>query len=135
VLGGLVLEELSRQYLKEYGADWQKKAPQQFVYFDRQQNELFKDGPKKIVFLNRVLPSDVTLGYEELNHLVITKINGMTIQSLADIPAALAQASNGLHRIEFDGEPRLIFLDAAQVTAEQAAFQQKYRLPKLQNLN
>jgi len=135
VLGGLVLEELSRQYLKEYGADWQKKAPEQFVYYDRQQNELFKDGPKKIVFLSRVLPSDVTLGYEELTQLIVTKINGVAIQSLADIPAALTKATDGLHKIEFDGEPRLIYLDAAQVTAEQAAFQQKYRLPALQHLD
>jgi len=135
VLGGLILEELSRQYLKEYGAEWQKKAPEQFVYFDRQQNELFKDGPKKIVFLNRVLPSEMTMGYEELTQLIVTKINGVAIQSLADVPSALAQASNGLHKIEFDGEPRLIYLDAAQVAAEQAAFQQKYRLPSLQRLD
>jgi S1-C subfamily serine protease len=134
VLGGLVLEELSRQYLKEYGAEWQKKAPEQFVYYDRQQNELYKDGPKKVVFLNRVLPSEMTVGYEELNHLVVTRINGVTLQSLADVPAALAQSTNGLHKIEFDGEPRLIYLDAAQVSAESASFQQKYRLPALQRL-
>ncbi|HSI14254.1 MAG TPA: PDZ domain-containing protein [Chthoniobacter sp.] len=135
VLGGLVLEELSRQYLKEYGAEWQKKAPEQFVYFDRQQNELFKDGPKKIVFLNRILPSDITVGYEELNQLIVKKVNGMDIQSLADIPAALNRATNGLHKIEFDGEPRIIYLDAAQVSANEAAFQQKYRLPALQRLD
>lgn len=135
VLGGLVLEELSRQYLKEYGAEWQKKAPEQFVYFDRQQNELFKDGPKKVVFLNRVLPSDMTVGYEELNQLIVSKINGVAIQSLSDIPAALNKAINGLHKIEFDGEPRMIYLDAAQVSANEAAFQQKYRLPALQRLN
>jgi hypothetical protein len=130
-----VLEELSRQYLKEYGADWQKKAPAQFVYFDRQQNELFKDGPKKLVFLSRVLPSDMTVGYEELAQLVVTKINGVAIQSLTDIPKALAQATNGLHKIEFDSEPRVIYLDAAQVDAEAASFQQKYRLPALQRLD
>jgi len=135
VLGGLVLEELSRQYLKEYGNDWMKKAPEQFVYFDRQQNELFKDGPKKLVFLNRVLPSDLTIGYEELTQIIVTKINGMAIQSLDDVPAALAQAKDGLHKIEFDNEPRVIYLDAAQVTAEQSALQQKYRLPSLQRLN
>ena len=32
VLGGLVLEELSRQYLKEYGNDWAKKAPEEFIH-------------------------------------------------------------------------------------------------------
>ncbi|EDY21491.1 PDZ/DHR/GLGF domain protein [Chthoniobacter flavus Ellin428] len=135
VLGGLVLQELSRQYLKEYGNDWQKKAPENFVYFDHQQNELFKNGPKKIVFLNRVLPSEMTVGYEELSQLVLTKINDMAIQSLDDVPKALAHPINGLHKIEFDGEPKIIFLDAAQVEAEAASFQKKYRLPELQHLN
>ncbi len=135
VLGGLVLEELSRQFLKEFGGnDWLKKAPEQFVYFDRQQHELFKDGPKKIVFLNRVLPSDLTVGYEELSHLVVKKINGVELQSLADVPGALAKAVDGLHKIEFDGEPATIYLDATQVAAGEGAFMQKYRLPALKRL-
>ena len=134
VLGGLVLEELSRQFLKEFGNDWMKKAPEQFVYFDRQQTELFKDGPKKIVFLNRVLPSDLTVGYEELSHLVVKKINGVELQSLADVPGALTKAVDGLHKIEVDGEPTVIYLDAAQVAAGEGAFMQKYRLPSLKRL-
>jgi hypothetical protein len=135
VLGGLVLEELSRQYLKEFGADWQKKAPEQFVYFDRQQNELFKDGPKKVVFLNRVLPSDLTVGYEELTQLVVTKVNDVRLECLADLPAALAKAKDGLHKIEFDGEPGVIYLDAAGVAAASGELQKKYRLPVLERLN
>ena len=134
VLGGLVLEELSRQYLKEYGNDWAKKAPEEFIHYDREQDDLFRDGPKKIVFLSRVLPSDLTVGYEDLAHLVVTKINGVCLQSLADIPGALAKPTDGVHKIEFDGEPTVIYLDAAQVTAEEQAFMQKYRIPSLQKL-
>ncbi len=40
ILGGLVLEELSRQYLKEWGPDWAKKAPEDLVYLERHQSEL-----------------------------------------------------------------------------------------------
>ena len=35
VVGGLIFQELSRQYLKEWGGDWQKQAPQRLVYLDR----------------------------------------------------------------------------------------------------
>ena len=134
VLGGLVLGELSRQFLKEFGGDWVKKAPEQFVYFDRQQHELFKDGPKKVVFLHRVLPSDLTVGYEELANLVVKKINGVVLQNLADVPGALTKAVDGLHKIEFDGEPTVIYLDAAQTAASEDAFMKKYRLPSLKRL-
>jgi len=98
ILGGLVLQELSRQYLKEWGNDWVKKAPEHFVYFDRQQAELFPNGPKKIVFLSRVLPSAATVGYEDLHTLVVKRINGVELQSLADIPAALDKATDGLQQ-------------------------------------
>jgi PDZ domain len=134
IVGGLILQELSRQYLKEWGPEWQKKAPEQFVYLDRYQAELFKNGPKKIVFLSRALPSEATIGYEEVNTLIVERINGVALQSLADVPAALAKAENGMHKIEFDGDPGTIYLDAAQAAAADAAIQAKYRLPSLKRL-
>ncbi len=134
ILGGFVLQELSRQYLKEWGADWKKKAPEQFVYLDAQQSELFKDGPKKVVFVSRVLPSEATIGYEEIQAIVVKKINGVTLQGVSDIPAALGQAKDGLHKIEFDGDPGTIYLDAAQVTALEPVLSKKYRLPTMQRL-
>lgn len=134
IVGGFVLQELSRQYLKEWGNDWMKKAPEQFVYFDRMQNELFKDGPKKIVFLSRVLPTAATVGYEDLNTLVVTKINGVALQSLADVADALTKAADGLHKVEFDGDPTTIYLDAKAVAEEGEALRKKYRLPALQRL-
>ncbi|MGB8166942.1 MAG: PDZ domain-containing protein [Chthoniobacteraceae bacterium] len=135
ILGGLVLQELSRQYLKEWGNDWMKKAPEHFVYFDRQQAELFPMGPKKIVFLSRVLPSAATVGYEDLHTLVVKRINGKELQSLADVPAALDNATDGLHKVEFDGDPTVIYLDAKAVAEEGQALMRKYRLPALQRLN
>jgi hypothetical protein len=70
-----------------------------------------------------------TLGYEELNHLRVTKINSVELQSLADVPGALAKAERGLHRIEFDTDPGVIFLDAASVKEDEAALIKNYRLP------
>jgi hypothetical protein len=134
VLGGLILQELSRQYLKEWGNDWRKKAPEQFVYADAQQNELYKDGPKKVVFLSRVLPSEATIGYEEVQALIVKKVNGVALQSLSDLPKALTQATDGVHKIEFDGDPGTIYLDAAQVAEQGAMLAKKYRLPTLQRL-
>jgi S1-C subfamily serine protease len=134
ILGGLVLQELSRQYLKEFGNDWWKKAPEELVYLDRQQNELGRDGSHKVVFLNRVLPSDATVGYEELNHLVVSKINGIELKSLNDIPAALEKVTDGVHKIEFASDPGTIYLDAQQVVQSEAILAKTYRLPRLKRL-
>jgi hypothetical protein len=134
VLGGLVLQELSRQYLKEFGADWSRKGPLELVQLDRIQSELPDDGTKRLVVLTRVLPSDVTVGYEDLRNLLVTAINGMPLTSLADVPKAMAKATDGLHRIELKGDPSLIFLDAKAAEASGPALQRAYGLPSLSRL-
>src|SRR5437667_2208288 len=60
VLGGLIFEELSRQYLREWGANWIKDAPQRFVYQDRFQSELYPEGKRRVVILTQVLPANAT---------------------------------------------------------------------------
>ena len=52
ILGGLVFQELTRQYLREWGTNWLKDAPQRLVYYDRFQSDLFPD-KRKIVFLTQ----------------------------------------------------------------------------------
>ncbi len=134
VLGGLVLQELSRQFLKEWGTDWAKKAPEEFVFMDRQQNEMFGTERKKVVVLSGVLASPITVGYEELRPLMVTRINGVKLNCIGDVPGALEKAVDGLHKIEFDGDPSTIYLDAAAVKAGEKALMSNYRIPELQRL-
>jgi hypothetical protein len=129
VLGGLVLQELSRDYLKEWGADWQKKAPERLVYYDQYQSDLFHDGVKHLVILSQVMPTEDSIGYEDLGALVVTKINNIPLKSFADVPNALAHPINGFHKIEFDENPNVIYLDAAQVSAHENDMLQTYGLP------
>ena len=134
VVGGLILQELSRQYLKDFGTEWTRRAPTRLVYSDRFQTELYEDGPKKLVFLSRVLPTSSTVGYEDLNHLLIKKINGVELQSLDDVPKALEKPTNGFHRIDFEEDPKTIYLDAAEIEKTEQTVQKQYRLPMLKHL-
>lgn len=135
ILGGIVLQELTRQYLKEFGTDWQKRAPDDLIYLDRFQSDIYPDGSRKIVILSRVLPSDVTIGYADLRGLVVEKINGVKLNGLNDLPAALAKAENGLHKIEFASDPGTIWLDAIAADAIAPMLKQGYRIPALQRMN
>ena len=135
ILGGLVLQELSRQYLKEFGTDWQKRAPDDLIYLDRFQSDIYPDGSRKIVILSRVLPSDATIGYEQLRGLVVTSVNGVALNGLADLPGAIAKSANGLHKVDFNSDPGTIWLDAAASEALGPMLKQSYRIPTLQRLN
>jgi hypothetical protein len=134
ILGGLVFQELSRQYLREWGVDWTKKAPEDLVFLDRYQSEMAKEPGRKIVFLSRVLPTDATLGYEDLHYLVVTKINGQPIEKLTDVPAALSKSADGIHKIEFDTDPGEIFLNAEAIATSDRILTKTYRLPALKRL-
>lgn len=135
VLGGLVLQELSRQYLREWGGDWQKKAPERLVYYDRYQSELFAEDPReRLVILSQVLPSPGTIGYEELNYIVVTKINDKPLRKLADVVEALKTPIDGFHKIELEENPRVIYLDAAEVAANNETLMKNYGLPAVSRL-
>jgi S1-C subfamily serine protease len=133
VLGGLVFQELSRQYLREWGTNWAKEAPQRFVYYDRFQSELFPE-PRKIVFLSQVIPTADTVGYEQLNYLIVNRVNGREIRNLDDLAQAIRAPQNGFQKIEFNEDPRAIYLDAGQAESTAKQLQALYALPALQRL-
>jgi hypothetical protein len=139
ITGGLILQELSRQYLREFGGGGARgggrRAPDRLVYIDRYQNEVYKDSNiKKVVFLSRVLPTAATVGYEELNGLVIKKINGMELKSLDDVPKALGQPINGFHQIDLEEDPTRIYIDATESERVEKEVSRRYRIPTLKRL-
>ncbi len=134
VLGGLIFQELSRQYLREWGNNWMKEAPQKYVYLDHFQSELFPEGNRRIVILSQVLPANSTIGYDELAYLTVQKVNGKEIKSLRDLAEAVKQPIDGFIKVETEEDPKQIELDAAQVEAEAAGIQENYGLPALQRI-
>lgn len=135
VLGGLIFQELSRQYLKEWGPNWQREAPQRFVYLDRLQSEIFPGEHRRIVILSQVLPSTNTIGYDEFSYLTVLKVNGKEIKSLNDLADAAKQpAEGGFIKIETEEDPKQIELDAKSISDEAPDLQENYGIPSLQRL-
>jgi S1-C subfamily serine protease len=135
VLGGLIFQELSRQYLKEWGPNWQREAPQRLVYLDHFQSELFPDKNRRVVILSQVLPANSTVGYDELAYLTVTKVNGKEIKSLDDLAEAVKHPIEGFIKVETEEDPKQIELDAAQVAAEAQDLQDNYGISALHRLN
>jgi S1-C subfamily serine protease len=134
VVGGLIFQELSRQYLKEWGANWQREAPQRLVYLDHFQSELFPDRNRRVVILSQVLPANSTIGYDDLAYLTVMKVNGKEIKSLDDLAAAVKQPVEGFIKIEVAEDPKQIELDASQVASEAQELQENYGISSLQRL-
>ncbi len=135
VLGGLVLQELSRQYLKEWGDEWEKKAPERFVYYDKYQADLFPNDRERLVILSQIIPTGSTVGYDDVGSSVVTRINNRPLKNLRDAIEAANHPIDGFHKIELEEDPKVIYLDARQVEADNEALINRYGLPSLQRLS
>ena len=134
VVGGLVFQELSTQYLKAWGPNWQTSIPQRLLHYQRNQWDLFPSGDK-VVFLSKFLPSQGNLGYGGLQFRVIKSLNGKPITSLQDISLALRYPKNGFHHIGFIHDPKTIYMDANELVNENQMIKERYNLPALFHFN
>ena len=135
VLGGLVLQELTRPYLRSHGKSWQFRAPNNLVYYEKNQDFLDMGPREKIVFLSEVLPSSFTTGYERLRDQVVTRINGKVIGRLEDVERALMTPVGGFHKVEFRQFPRTVYLDPQEIPLIDRQIIERYRLPALKSLD
>lgn len=133
ILGGLVFQELSRSYLREWGSDWRTNAPARLTYLDEFQDELPPDRGK-IVFLSDVLPGDTTVGYEDVGTVVVEKVNGRPIHRLEDIAEAAKQPQKGFHKIELESDPGTLYLNATDAANVAGTLSDSYGIPAMQNL-
>lgn len=101
VYGGLVFTVLSKPYLEsEFGNDWAKVAPLSFCA------PVF-DGTKKavdheIVVLNTILISDLTVGYDDIAHLILLKVNGEPIESLKQVVSLVEESKEPFVRFDLE---------------------------------
>lgn len=112
IFGGLIFQELTLPYLESWGEDWINRAPFNLVYANADPQPYEEEEREKLVFLSNVLKTPSTLGYEAINSVVVTKVNGIFIRNIRDLAAAFAAVpSNGLHTIEFNDYPMVIYVE------------------------
>ena len=132
VVGGLVFQELTRPYLGAWG-DWARRAPPRLlVAIDREPDEAGTE-PQRIVLLSSVLPDAANLGYQELRDLIVERVNGRPVASLADVRRALTAPEGGFQVVDFvagQGFTRLV-LDARRPRPPPHASSQTYGVERL----
>jgi S1-C subfamily serine protease len=116
VQGGLIFLELSMPYLQSFGSDWENNAPLRLIFVAKHTDDYEKQGRRKVVILSGGLPTRSTQGYERLGGLILTQVNGKPINDLSDLEKAFKEPQDGIHKIEFEDAPKVIYLDA--ITSE-----------------
>ncbi|MBN2271939.1 MAG: hypothetical protein JXN61_15095 [Sedimentisphaerales bacterium] len=136
ITAGFILQKLTREYLTRWGDDWSGKVSPHLYHYYR--DLAFKPTPDRsdIVILSYVLPSPVNLGYKDLGQIVVSKFNGMTIRSIADILTAQKLRPDSKYDvIEFEMDNPLIVIPRDQLPAADAFTSRNYGVTKLVNVN
>jgi len=131
VAGGLVFRELDGDYLRSWGAEWSRNAPLGLLGPFLFEQDAQTPERRRIVVLAGVLPSAYNVGYHEVGSLVVAKVNGVEVDSIADVRAAFGAPRNGLHVVELGqlDAPRKIVLDAAGFADANDEILSRYRVP------
>jgi len=125
IAGGLLFQPISGPYLNTYG----QNKPLLLDYYSYNAELPDRNG---LVILSSVIPDNYNLGYESIRQLIVDRINGQTIHTIADITEALASPEDNFHRIEFMPDQGLkhMILDAATMEAATQRILEHYNIPK-----
>jgi hypothetical protein len=132
VVGGLVFQELTVPYLSTFG-DWQRRGPPRLlIAYDREATEPSPDNPR-IVVLTSVLPDAANLGYEDVRSVIVERINGSKIGSMADLREAFAHPEGRFHIVDFlpGMAPERLVLDVEEARASQERIRAAYGVDRL----
>lgn len=133
--GGLIFQELTLPYLKAWGEQWVNRAPFKLVHAHANQELFEEEEGGKLVILSAVILTPVTVGYEQVGNIEVTKVNDQPIRSIKDLNAALAKPINGIHKIEFDDFPKVIYLDAKGAEEINAQFGPRLGITSLERID
>ncbi len=135
ILGGLLFQELTSPYLRLGGEDWRDRAPFMLLYAVQNPEKFEAEGRRKLVFLSGILPAESNQGYERMNSLIVSKVNGQFISDIKALSEALKSPTDGVHKIEFTEYPKVIYIDAAQAQADnEETMPGRYRITETQRL-
>jgi len=136
VIGGFVLQKLTREYLMRWGDDWAGKVSPHLYHYYR--DLAYKPGPerKDIVILSYVLPAEINLGYKDLRQIVVSKFNGMKVSSISDIiEARKLNPDSEYHVIEFEMDNPTVVIPRDQLRQADMFISRNYGIRQLEHIN
>lgn len=136
IRGGLLFQELSRDYLQIWGKRWAEHAPIRLRLFPLLDEARPGNPDQRIVLLSQVLPDAVNIGYEDLEHEIVAAVNGTPVHRLEDLVEAMQQPPGAFHQIEFmTGASRhMVVLPVSELPEAHRRLQSNYQIPELENL-
>jgi len=100
IVAGLVFTALSVPFLRsEFGEEWDCEAPVEIVH--RIYNQRAQCQGEEMVIMTQVLAHDLTVGYEDLENMLLQSVNGTAVRNLRHVMELIDGCSDTYLRFQF----------------------------------
>ena len=123
VYGGLVFQELSRNFLKTWDK-WWNKAPKEFLH--HYYSGVRSEERQSVVILSQILADGVNIGYSHLYNEGIVEVNGAKPRDLVDFLARV-EATDGVLELRTSSDG-IVLLEADQIAQANARILERYHV-------
>jgi S1-C subfamily serine protease len=125
ILGGMLFEPVTLNYLKTWGKKWIFSAPDDLTHYYLYGKRT--DDRKEIIVLVEVLADEINIGYHDLDNRVVSHVNGKKISTMEDLVAAFENHA-GKYHIILDERGHQIVLDRSKVDQNSQRILERYRI-------
>lgn len=126
IMGGIIFEPLTLNYLEDFGANWKVVAPIEHKNF------LFNGEPtpeqREIIVLVKVLADETNIGYHDSKNTIVASVNGKRVSRIKDLRDAFETHAGTYHVIE-DIHGFKITLNKQKAEEAQPRILRKYKIP------
>merc|ERR1712048_357288 len=107
IVAGLVFTALSVPFLRsEFGEEWDCEAPAELVH--RVAYQRAEAQGEQLVVLTQLLAHDLTVGYEDLENILLETINGVRVQNLKHVKELTEDCRSGYLRLGLQANLTLV---------------------------
>jgi len=106
LFGGLLFAPLTRDYLKSWGHEWWKAAPNELM--TTYETAIRTPERHEVVILQKVLADPVNQGYHEYENHVVSKVDGVPVASIRKLVEIVEASSAPFVTVELNDGQRLV---------------------------
>ena len=125
IVGGLVFEPLTLNYLMDFGENWTVNAPTELINYYL--NGESKTDRREVLVLVKVLADELNIGYHQSKNIVISSVNGIQVSTMKDLMNAFESHKGEYHVVE-DTNGFILTLDRRKAERANEGILKKYKI-------
>lgn len=114
--GGMLFQPITLNYLQALASRANGDLPKEYQELESREEEFRARGCRELIGLNMIMPTEASLGYDELRFSVVEAVNGKPVPDFQSFVAMLdEETSDGITHLRFNKAPYNIYLDRTMV--------------------